>query len=89
MAVDDQVLLTVSEYASKVEMASLRQFDDSKNDARWYTTLVLAEIAGLASYVELRGDEGLGVIAIVVFILAAVLLSFIISSILIQAEKRA
>jgi hypothetical protein len=65
------------------------ELDHLVENCRWLTTLVLAEIAGLAAYRELLKEENLSIsFAIIVMILAVSIFSFMISVIFSRQIKK-
>jgi hypothetical protein len=59
------------------------------SNIRWLTTLVLAEIAGLAGYRELRGEKTLSIgFAFVILILSISLFIFLVTVIMARYELR-
>ncbi len=87
MAIEIELKKRLQQRIEDLQVYSIKHFDDAKNDARWYTTLVFAELAGIASYVGSPVSSGLKHYSMVVLILGIALVSFIYASIQTQRGK--
>jgi hypothetical protein len=66
-----------------------QELDEIVINTRWLTSIVLAEIGGLAAYRHMEGKTSLSLpLSIVVFILSIALMFFILSALTSRIEKR-
>lgn len=87
MAMTPATKVRLEDHIEDLQINTNKRFDDAKTDARWYTTLVFAELAGITTYVGYPVSSSLNHYSIVVLVLVIALVFFVNASIQTQREK--